>query len=150
MDPNADLPPQQIPTNRGSGTSFMVLIVAAAVVIMVGIAACGGAILFTGLAKSTAASSITLDSGRVIRVTTDSSGVGATSTGDTGTFDLGPTQIVVKPDSVTLNGVQVAELDPAAMVVEISFTSGEVRVTSNNAVVGSAERTTVEPNNNSP
>jgi hypothetical protein len=48
---------------------------------------------------------------------------------------------------VTLNGSELAELDPAEMQIEITYLSREFRVIADNVVVGKAEQTALEPNN---
>jgi hypothetical protein len=140
-------PPQQMPARRGSGTPFLVLLAAAGVIIVLAIAACAGALLLVGSFKSIAATEVTLESGRTIRFVTDRGGSFASSSSDTGTFKLGSTQLVVTPDSVTLNGSELAELDPAEMQIEITYLSREFRVIADNVVVGKAEQTALEPNN---
>ena len=68
----------------------------------------------------------TLQSGRKVVTETDSLFLSSTFSGDTAKITSGKQQIIVKPDSLIVNGVTVATIDPSVSELRVSIESGEV------------------------
>lgn len=68
----------------------------------------------------------TLQSGRKVSIETDSFFLSSTFSKDVARIRSGSMRILVQPDSLIVDGVTVASIDPAASDVSVSIDNGEV------------------------